>query len=202
MPLWDDAKKLIAEKKRLESLLKETFQLSSSVEPQIDRLEQASDFLTQLTSKLQKELKEVIEEVTNDCLLSVYGNKYKFKIELGTLRGLPSARVKLMKGKKELSLSDEDVGGGVVNVVAFAVRLSMWLITANEDEVMLLDEPFKDLHTSTENNRRLVVFISRFCRRFKKQIILVSAENVFGEEADRHFVITQQGGISKVEIIK
>jgi DNA repair exonuclease SbcCD ATPase subunit len=62
--------------------------------------------------------------------------------------------------------------GGVANIVAFAMRFVLWSFSPKKRNVIILDEPFKDL--SKEYQHNVAEMVSALAKKTGAQIIMVS----------------------------
>lgn len=84
-----------------------------------------------------------IASVVSRCLEAVFDEPYEFKIEFEQQRGRTWARLHFVRD--ELTVDPMSAsGGGVVDVAAFALRLSCVLLSRPAvRRVLVMDEPFK-----------------------------------------------------------
>ena len=86
-------------------------------------------------------------------------------------------------------------GGGVVDICSFALRLSLWSLNKNRP-VLLLDEPFK--HLSRNLHGKALRMLKEVSRKLNVQIIMVSHNEEFVDEADRIIELVIEKGCTMV----
>lgn len=99
-------------------------------------------------------------------------------------------------GKEQKPL--DSAGYGPVNILCYALRITFWSLNPNRN-VMLLDEPFRDL--SPDLQHKASEMVKMIIDKYKIQHLIVSHAENLNYAADRTFLVTKEGKISKVEII-
>jgi ABC-type thiamine transport system ATPase subunit len=89
-----------------------------------------------------------IASVVSKCLSTIYGDDaYNFRIVFEKKRGKTEGRMVFERDGLELSDPEDQIGGGVIDIAAFALRLACILRSRPQlRRLVLLDEPFKHLH--------------------------------------------------------
>lgn len=126
---------------------------------------------------IQQHAHSQIAKIVNRCLEAVFGDIYDFTIDFRQSRGRTEAHLLL---RSRLSSSDgqefdplESVGGGVVDVLGFALRLSALMLSVPKKRRFLaLDEPMKML--SREYRPKMRELLEALCREFDIQILMVT----------------------------
>jgi DNA repair exonuclease SbcCD ATPase subunit len=96
------------------------------------------------------------------------------------------------------SVRNEELGGGVVDVVAFALRATLWAMNdPQSDDVLILDEPLKNL--DVERMKRMGNVIHELSKSLNLQFIIVTHETELVDYADASFLVTKDNGVSHVE---
>lgn len=88
-----------------------------------------------------------ISSVVTRCLAAIFGDDaYQFEIRFVEKRGKTEAELILTRDGLELPTPLDSAGGGVIDVAAFALRLSCLILSRPQlRRVLILDEPFKAL---------------------------------------------------------
>ena len=98
-------------------------------------------------------------------------------------------------------MSDDDLGGSVLDVISFALRVVLWTLeTPQSRPIFILDEPMKWLGNGDELEKacRLLYELSH---ELKIQILLVTHEPQFIEIADRAFIATLKNKVTTLKMI-
>jgi DNA repair exonuclease SbcCD ATPase subunit len=129
----------------IQSVRQEKDRLASLKQVQIDT-EEARGLVQAVAQTVQQRVHNQIAGVVTECLRSVFGEDYQFEIRFEQKRGRTEANIMLIKDGHEIGNPLEEDSGGVVNVAAFALRLSCLILTKPRlRRVLVLDEPFKDV---------------------------------------------------------
>jgi ABC-type dipeptide/oligopeptide/nickel transport system ATPase component len=116
----------------------------SGLEEYMALSERTHDFLTKLGKEAQEELREYIEDMVTLALQSVFGEDYEFVIELVSKRDQLEVSFQVRHKDNLLELKNDSLGGGIVDVCAFALRIVLWSLENPEAApIILLDEPFR-----------------------------------------------------------
>lgn len=116
---------------------------ASRATQELENLRKAQAIAQAVAAEVQSIAHKRIAEVVSRSLEVVFDEPYKFKILFETKRGKTEARLVFERDGLELDPLSA-AGGGVVDVAAFALRLSCLLLTRPPLRRMLvLDEPFR-----------------------------------------------------------
>lgn len=151
--------------------------------------------LIQLTAEeTQNQLRFHLQDLVNAALDSVFPNVYEFRIDFTPKNGTTAADIYLLKDGCRVDPMDSS-GGGVVDVVCFALRLVAWSI-GKTDNVIIFDEPMKWLSVGL---RPLAGELFRkLSHQLGIQMIYVTHDPELADVADRIFEVSQSDEISKV----
>jgi len=105
---------------------------------------EAQQIVQAVAETVQQEAHARIGGVVSRCLSIVFGeDAYRFEIHFERARGKTEARLVFVRDGMEVNPVDAS-GGGVVDVAAFALRLSCLMLSRPaQRRVVVLDEPFK-----------------------------------------------------------
>lgn len=102
-------------------------------------LEKAREILQEISTTLQNRAQSKVAAVVAKSL-EVFGEGYSFRIDFTPKRGRTAATFVLIKNGMEID--PRDCGGGVLDVISFALRISV-VIARRQSRLVILDEPFK-----------------------------------------------------------
>ncbi len=136
--------------------------------------QEAQIIIQNVAQVIQQQAHSQIVGVVSRCLESVFVNEgYGFKIDFVRKRGRTEARLLLLKDENEIEDPLEADSGGVVDVAAFALRLSCLLLRKPKlRKVMILDEPFKFVSDKYIKNIRIM--LKKLSKDFKIQFIMIT----------------------------
>lgn len=105
--------------------------------------EEAQKTLQLVAQTVQQQAHDRIAGVVTRCLAAVFEDPYEFKVLFEQKRGKTEARLVFVRDGKELDPMTAS-GGGVVDVAAFALRLSCLMLSRPPvRKVLVMDEPMK-----------------------------------------------------------
>ena len=169
-------------------------------------IERAIWILQSVVQATQEALTFYISDPVTAALEAIFPEPYKFITEFVQRRGKTEVDFFLERdGLRVTADPDDAVGGGVTDVVAFAVRVALFSLGQRMGRktrpVMLLDEPLKFVHGSVNHERVSELFkaVSQECGL---QIIMVTGEEespAIVAKADRVFRVVKRHGVSEVE---
>jgi DNA repair exonuclease SbcCD ATPase subunit len=122
----------------------------------------------------QHNCKSSIEELVTRCLDAVFPeNRYKFNLVFEKKRDQTEARIVLTDGAGNEYDPLRNNGGGVADVIAFALRLATLMLRVPQPaKVLVLDEPFRCV---SENHRqRIADLLFSLASELGFQIIMVT----------------------------
>lgn len=152
------------------------------------------------SNKAREEVCKHLEDLVNSALRHVYGEDFKFTIELSIdKRGRPRAETYVeSNGVKNKPIGFR--GGGVVDVISIALRLGIAALIQDTPPSgpLLLDEPGGNL--DRESAEQLGEFLYALAKNSNRQIIVVTHHDTIAAYADPGgaFKVTQEKGISSV----
>lgn len=90
--------------------------------------EQARDLMVQVLAVTQVRVRRFVEEVVTKALSTIYGEDSSFELEYQQKRNQLEATPYIVIRGHRFSPRDE-VGGGVLDIAALAVRIAVWAMT-------------------------------------------------------------------------
>jgi len=162
-----------------------------------DALASALEICQTVAKLTQQELEIHISELVSLALEAVFPRPYKLVLEFTLRRN---------RSEADLLLEDEDgnrvnpmdaVGGGVVDVAAFCLKIALFsLIQPKPRRTLILDEPLRFL--STDLQSKASAMIKELSRKLNLQFIIVSHEEALLDSADKVFRVSNKNGVSTV----
>lgn len=121
--------------------------------------------------QIQQKAHEQISSIVNKCLETIFQNPYEFKIKFSQKRNKTEADLTFIRNGREI----KDVGGGILDVTSFALRLCSILFSQKTlRPVMLLDEPFKNVSRSKGYLDKIPEMMITLAEEFSVQFIQVT----------------------------
>lgn len=173
---------LLADYKHAARSFKEERQALQDAERTLSDALEARKLLQIVAETVQKAAHQAVAGIVTRCLQTVFGEEsYVFKIDFRGARGKTEARFLLCRDGNEIDPMDA-AGGGVVDVVSFALRLVALILTKpSKRRLLCLDEPFRFL--SQEYRPAVAELVQELAKELDVQFILVthSEELMIGE---------------------
>lgn len=134
--------------------------------------EEAQRTVQIVANGVQQQAEGKIAGVVSRCLSSVFDEPYEFRILFEQKRGRTEARLVFVRDDVEVDPMTA-AGGGVVDVAAFALRLScIMLARPKVRRLMVLDEPFK--FVSEEYRVRVRKLLEALAKELQFQFVMVT----------------------------
>jgi DNA repair exonuclease SbcCD ATPase subunit len=148
----------------------------------------------------QDEVRNLIQSLVTKVLQSIFDGSYSFVVEDVVNRNKPESFLWVQIGDNKYSLKEE-LGGGVVDAVSFALRVVMWALSSPRTaEVIILDEPMK--FVSKDKLLLLGQMLKSVSEELDIQFIVISHEGELINTADKGFVVKNLKGTSKVDVVE
>ncbi len=177
---------LTATSTRLETLTQEQEDIARALE-----------IIQQVAKLTQQELEVHISELVTLALEAVFPNPYKMVLKFETRRNRSEADLLLQDENGNLLSPMDSVGGGVVDVAAFALRIALWSLKRPRPRaVMVMDEPFRFLSADLQGKAALM--LKEISRKLGIQFIIVTHEENLMAAADRTFQATIKNGTTEM----
>jgi DNA repair exonuclease SbcCD ATPase subunit len=161
--------------------------------------EQAAEVIKEVGLQTQSQISFHISDTVSLALNSVFDTDYEFEAEFVQRRNKTECDLVLYDGEDKINplLS---TGGGVVDVISFALRCASWSIdTPKKRPIMILDEPFKYL--SSDLMPLAGEMLKKISKELGLQIIMVSHEKELIDVGDKIFHISKdKRGRSQIEL--
>jgi DNA repair exonuclease SbcCD ATPase subunit len=94
------------------------------------------------------------------------------------------------------SLNDIRSGGGVLDIVALALRIALWSLQANHKNVMILDQPLSNLDSTYLP--KAGELIQELAEKLQIQFIMINHNPALADIADQTFFVEKHEGVSSV----
>jgi len=183
--------------KSLDSAIVDIEDELSVCEDQVELIHKSKEIVNAVTMATLHEIKVFIEEAVTLCLAIVYGDEYRLVLDYEVKRGRSEAVLWLVRCENKLDPKCE-IGGGVIDVISFALRIIMWILSQpRTDPVFICDEPFR--FVSRDNTHRLVTMIKEVCETFAAQFIIVSHNEELIDGASTFVRVRREKGVSVVD---
>lgn len=148
----------------------------------------AREIITTVAKDTQQQLEIRITNIVTMALAAVFPDPYQFVLRFTERRNQTEADLLLVRDGEEVNPIDA-TGGGVLDVVSFALRVAV-LLMSNYRRIIILDEPFR--HLSEDLQPKASEMMKMLSDKLGIQFIMVSHEDGIIGSADN--VITIKKG--------
>jgi len=144
-----------------------------AAEVRLSNTQQAVQIAQEVAQKLQQHAHEQISHVVTLCLQTIFGEGYGFRIDFRQKRGKTEAHLILLRDGDEIEDPTNEDSGGVLDVAAFALRVSALLLHKPPlRRILFMDEPFKSL--SPEYRDAVRMLLDQWSRKFNTQLVMAT----------------------------
>jgi len=166
----------------------------------ISHHEEAAEILQDWNLKLQNSIQFCLSQLGTDALKGVFPwITYDFNVEFVQRRNQIECDCKLDSQNSFESLDPlTDVGGGLVDVLSFALRLAIWSLSRPKTEpLLIMDEPFR--YVALQNLERAGELIQKISKQLNVRILLITHSDELAQKADQAFFVAKdKKGITNV----
>ena len=145
----------------------------------------AREVINIVAKDTEQQLEMRITNIVTMALAAVFPDPYEFKLVFNERRNQTEADLLLVRNGEELSPVD-GAGGGVLDVVSFALRIAVLLMSGYR-RVIILDEPFR--HLSADLQSKASEMMKMLSDKLGIQFIMVSHEEGIIDCADNIITI-------------
>lgn len=145
----------------------------------------AREVINIVAKETQQQLEMRITNIVTMALAAVFPDPYEFKLVFSERRNQTEADLLLVRDGEEISPVD-GAGGGVLDVVSFALRIAVLLMSGYR-RVIILDEPFR--HLSADLQSKASEMMKMLSDKLGIQFIMVSHEEGIIDCADNIITI-------------
>jgi DNA repair exonuclease SbcCD ATPase subunit len=161
-----------------------------------DELNDVHSLFLKAAEDTQAKFEDHLNYVVSTALSSVFDEVYEFKLEFREKRGKTEAEILLVKNGETIK-PVESVGGGVLDITSFALRLAFWSLTKETRPLLVLDEPFK--HLSSGLQSKAAEMLKTLSNKLGIQMIIISHIKQLIEGGDKVFNVRIENGVSHVD---
>lgn len=132
----------------------------------------AQQIVQSIAQTIQQQVHQQIATVVTRCLTAVFDEPYEFSIQFVQKRGKTEAQLQFTRDGLVLDDPLNEVGGGVIDVAALALRLAVILLSRPpRRRLLVLDEPWKNIR-GEQNRTRTRQMLQRLAEELGIQFII------------------------------
>jgi len=167
--LCESADKLVSKRKKYES------RHSAAIK--------AREILFHVAQDTQKSIEQNIGRIVSLALNAIFDEPYDFKIEFVKRRNKMECDL-FLESNGEKMIPSDSVGGGVLDVISFSLRLAFVMLSQSR-RILILDEPMKNL--SRNYQPKAAEMIKMLSEKLGIQVIMTTHIPEFISSADKLF---------------
>lgn len=189
--LKEEYQNLCASKLVLSKSRKIKYNELKNMKSQMEIYVDARNVLIETSRVIQRQFKAKIESLITYAIQSVYTRPLSFELQFQNKRNNIEAMPIVKENGEELKPNDNDLGGGILDVIAIGFRIVLWYLEDPKSRnVLFLDEPFHFLGNLVSKAGQMLRYISK---KFKLQIVLVSHDKHLIQYCDKIYKIRHDG---------
>lgn len=156
------------------------------------------ELLEKASDEARKNGKEILSQTASSALQMVLGENHAVSIELGSLRGVPSAELSISKeyAHGTLIIDPMEDGGGIRDLVSLSTFMATGMLVGEENQSpYFLDEPTK--FVSKDRAEEVAEFLKELVSYTGKQTFLVTHDQEYlPAVGDTTYRIENPAGVS------
>ncbi|MDO5036824.1 MAG: ATPase [Tissierellia bacterium] len=172
-----------------------------AIEKKEKLLDQVVLLLQETADYARNQAKNQVEDLVSKCLQYIFESDIEFIIEFSESRNLPVAEFYVQSDYDGYSVKtkpEEARGGGVVDIISLALRISfLEIYRPTVNGPLFLDEPGK--HVSEDYIFNLGEFIKESANMFDRQVIMVTHNPHLAQICDLIYQVDLKNGVSQVK---
>lgn len=157
---------------------------------------EARHIIQTVAQKIQQRLEYRLGKIVTLIFDTVFEESYKFKTVFDITGRGTECRLLF---EKDGQLFDPmfSNGGGIIDIAAMALRITLWSLTQPKSRnTLILDEPMR--FVSQEYQKEASLVLSELSKKMNLQIIMVSHSEVLISGADKIFKVEIENGVSRL----
>ena len=172
----------------------------ASKQVSLEYILEAQELLQQTAQKTQSRLSFHISNFISSNLEAIWGeDAYTFSMEFIEKRNKTEVSMLLHTPEGDVSLDSLNNvrgGGGVLDIVAFGLRIALWSLQSQKQKVMILDQPLSNL--DQEHLPKAGELIKELSDKLGIQFIIINHNPALAEIADNTIEVVKRNNVSKV----
>ena len=172
----------------------------ASKQVSLEYILEAQELLQQTAQKTQSRLSFHISNFISSSLEAIWGkDAYTFSLEFIEKRNKTEVSMLLHTPEGDVSLDSLNNvrgGGGVLDIVAFGLRIALWSLQSQKQKVMILDQPLSNL--DQEHLPKAGELIKELSDKLGIQFIIINHNPALADIADNNIEVVKENNISKI----
>ena len=166
----------------------------------LDYIVEAQLVLQQTAQKTQQRLSYHISSFITSALESIWGeDSYTFTLNFIEKRNKTEVEMLLHTNEGDIDLKDLNsirVGGGILDIVALALRIALWSLQVHPKKIMILDQPLSNVDQNYLP--KAGELIKELSDKLDIQFIIINHNPALADIADNNIEVVKKNNISKI----
>lgn len=166
----------------------------------LDYIVEAQLVLQQTAQKTQQRLSYHISSFITSALESIWGeDSYTFTLNFIEKRNKTEVEMLLHTNEGDIDLKDLNsirVGGGILDIVALALRIALWSLQVHPKKIMILDQPLSNVDQNYLP--KAGELIKELSDKLDIQFIIINHNPALADIADNNIEVVKENNISKI----
>lgn len=184
----------------LQASLKQYEQQYDKYKTNLDYIVEAQLILQQTAQKTQQRLSYHISSFITSALESIWGeDSYTFTLNFIEKRNKTEVEMLLHTNEGDIDLKDLNsirVGGGILDIVALALRIALWSLQVHPKKIMILDQPLSNVDQNYLP--KAGELIKELSDKLDIQFIIINHNPALADIADNNIEVVKENNISKI----
>lgn len=175
--LWQTQKEQVKEKLNRYTALNEMIHREqrnvTGLKIRVQDAEVGHQIIKDMVQQMQESAHQQIAAIVTDCLQTIFGPRLMFRIRFEQKRNKTEAIMEVVTIEGHAINPMRACGGGVVDVISFALRVCALVLTQPAyRRLLVLDEPFK--HLSNNYSQSAAELVQKLADDLQIQFIIVT----------------------------
>lgn len=189
-----------AEKSLLESQMKELNTEIIRLTMERDDTIKARWVLSEVAKLTQNKFSERIEKLVTMAIRSVFDRPFEFVVKFDINRNTSECQLLVKEGGEEPFIPKDEEGGGLLDVISFALRVVLWSMqNPRSRNTLILDEPMKFTGSLIE---KCGIMMRSISKKLGIQLIINTHSDDLSVVGDRVWYVSHNGVFSSVKGIE
>lgn len=149
----------------------------NELDEEINKYNQSIEWVQTKKINILSSILTELQFICNFVVKEIFGNEYEFIIEIDEDSQRKQINFLIKKNNEKFDPKYE-LGGGVIDLLSFCLRIAIWSLNPTKN-IILLDEPFKFL--SKDKQQLIPILLQKLSNELKLQFIIVTHEELMGE---------------------
>jgi len=164
----------------------------------LENLKKSRWVISEVARKTQAHVTQYIESLGTMAIRSVFDRDFRLIADFEIKRNKSECRLLVQEGDQEPFVPKEEMGGGIIDVLSFALRVILWSMQKPKSRnVLIVDEPLKFVGKG-ELLEKAGEMVRKISHKLNFQLVLVTHADELSAIGDRNWEVKHNGVCSEV----